>query len=58
MSAGPGAAGLQVHVWTVNDPEIMAAMLDLGADGIMTDQTEALREVMISPRPAGTPAAA
>ena len=42
------AAGLQVHVWTVNDPEIMAAMLDLGVDGIMTDQIEALRELMIS----------
>ena len=42
------AAGLQVHVWTVNDPKIMAAMLDLGVDGIMTDQTEALRELMIS----------
>ncbi len=45
------AAGLQVHVWTVNDPKIMAAMLDLGVDGIMTDQIEALRELMISPRP-------
>jgi glycerophosphoryl diester phosphodiesterase len=42
------AAGLQVHVWTVNDPKIMAAMLDLGVDGIMTDQIEALRELMIS----------
>jgi glycerophosphoryl diester phosphodiesterase len=42
------AAGLAVHVWTVNDPEVMAAMLDLGVDGIMTDQTEALREVMIA----------
>jgi glycerophosphoryl diester phosphodiesterase len=42
------AAGLQVHVWTVNDPTIMAAMLDVGVDGIMTDQIEALRELMIS----------
>lgn len=42
------AAGLAVHVWTVNDPVVMAAMLDLGVDGIMTDQTEALREEMIS----------
>jgi glycerophosphoryl diester phosphodiesterase len=42
------AAGLAVHVWTVNDPQVMAAMLDLGVDGIMTDQTETLREVMIS----------
>jgi glycerophosphoryl diester phosphodiesterase len=40
------AAGLQVHVWTVNDPEVMASLLDLGADGIMTDRTEVLRDVL------------
>jgi glycerophosphoryl diester phosphodiesterase len=42
------AAGLQVHVWTVNDPAAMAQILDLGADGIMTDQTEALRDLLVS----------
>ncbi|HXP22201.1 MAG TPA: glycerophosphodiester phosphodiesterase [Streptosporangiaceae bacterium] len=41
------AAGLAVHVWTVNDAAVMTALLDLGADGIMTDQTETLREVLI-----------
>ena len=41
-------AGLVVHVWTVNDAETMSSLLDLGVDGIMTDQTELLREVMIS----------
>jgi glycerophosphoryl diester phosphodiesterase len=41
------AAGLAVHVWTVNDPEIMTRMLDLGVDGIMTDQTVSLREILI-----------
>jgi glycerophosphoryl diester phosphodiesterase len=49
-------AGLAVHVWTVNDAKVMTSMLDLGADGIMTDQTELLRDVLISrgqwhPRP-------
>jgi glycerophosphoryl diester phosphodiesterase len=42
------AAGLQVHVWTVNEVQAMAAMLDLGVDGIMTDNTEALRDLLIS----------
>jgi glycerophosphoryl diester phosphodiesterase len=41
------AVGLQVHVWTVNDAAMMASLLDLGADGIMTDQTEVLRDVLI-----------
>lgn len=42
------AAGLQVHAWTVNDRSMMASLLDLGVDGIITDNIEALRDLLIS----------
>jgi glycerophosphoryl diester phosphodiesterase len=42
------AKGLQVHVWTVNEPGEMAAYLDLGVDGIITDRPDLLRDVLIS----------
>lgn len=40
------ATDSHIHVWTVDDPETMHAMLDLGVDGIVTDRPDVLNEVI------------
>ena len=40
------AAGVAVHVWTLNDVDEMARALDLGVDGIMSDTPTALAKLL------------
>jgi glycerophosphoryl diester phosphodiesterase len=46
-----------VHVWTgeessqwvsIDDPESMHTLLDIGVDGLITDRTDLLKDVLIS----------
>lgn len=40
-------AGKHVHVWTIDDPDEMRELLDRGVDGLMTDRTDILRDVLV-----------
>jgi len=39
------AAGIEVHIWTINDAATMNRLLDAGVDGIMTDRADIAVEV-------------
>ena len=45
---GAHSRGIDIHVWTIDDRDEMARLLDLGVDGIMTDRPAVLREVLES----------
>lgn len=40
-------AGKHVHVWTIDDPDEMALLIDRGVDGLMTDRTDILKAVLV-----------
>jgi glycerophosphoryl diester phosphodiesterase len=40
------ALGLHVHVWTLNTREAIERALDLGADGVMSDEIGLLRDIL------------
>lgn len=46
-------AGLGVFVWTVNRPDVMRALLDLGVDGLISDVPARVRRVLDERRAAG-----
>lgn len=47
-------AAVEIHVWTINDPESMVRLLDLGVDGIVTDRSDLAKEVIARRPPAAT----
>ena len=41
-------AGKQVHIWTVDDADVMERLIDAGVDGIFTDRPDTLKDVLLA----------
>jgi glycerophosphoryl diester phosphodiesterase len=48
MIARLHSAGVEIHVWTINDPATMNDLLDLGVDGLVTDRADLAIQVLAS----------
>jgi glycerophosphoryl diester phosphodiesterase len=39
-------AGVEIHIWTVDDPARIRTLLDAGVDGIMSDRCDIAMDVV------------
>ncbi|RFA13024.1 glycerophosphodiester phosphodiesterase [Subtercola boreus] len=45
------SAGVEMHVWTINDPRRMVELLAVGVDGLVTDRVDLALEVVARTKP-------
>lgn len=46
LIAAAARLGIELHIWTINAPSEMQRLIDLGVDGIITDDPAALKQVL------------